>query len=115
MPFAIMMFACSYFLYTDGLWSLPGFVCAEVIFLSTIMQLLVLIDAITAIKCKTVGKRKVLVNTNIATGADYESDEDERNLKTKVIRAERVTRGKKGDDVFGVDESEMDDSSMGLK
>ena len=79
------------------------------------MQLLVLIDAITAIKCKTVGKRKVLVNTNIATGADYESDEDERNLKTKVIRAERVTRGKKGDDVFGVDESEMDDSSMGLK
>jgi len=48
-----------------------------------LVAMLLLIDAISAIKCKTVGKRvKVNRETVVATGADYESDEDERNLKT---------------------------------
>ena len=83
-----MMGACIYFIMTDGFWSLTGFVAAEVICLSTLIAMLLLIDAISAIKCKTVGKRvKVNRETVVATGADYESDEDERNLKTQVIHA----------------------------
>lgn len=82
-PYACMMGACIYFIMTDGFWSLAGFVAAEVICLSTLVAMLLLIDAISAIKCKTVGKRvKVNRETVVATGADYESDEDERNLKT---------------------------------
>ena len=87
-PYLCMMGACIYFIMTDGFWSLTGFVAAEVICLSTLIAMLLLIDAISAIKCKTVGKRvKVNRETVVATGADYESDEDERNLKTQVIHA----------------------------
>ena len=55
------------------------------------MTILLAIDAISAIKCKTVGKRKVLLKEiSVATAADYESDEDERNLKRQVREAHRV-------------------------
>ena len=88
-PYACMMFSCIYFIMTDGFWSLPGFVASEVICLSTLIAMLLMIDAISAIKCKTVGKRVKLSEKQprVTTGAEYESDEDERNLKTKVIHA----------------------------
>lgn len=41
----------------------------------------------------------------MTTGADYESDEDERNLKKQVRGAHRA----KGQDVFGADDDEYDD------
>ena len=105
-----MMGACGYFIMTDGFWSYPGFVASEVVTLSTIMTMLLLIDAISAIKCKTVGKRKTNKAIRVATGADYESDEDEMNLKKQIVRADRTVKtnrakGKQADD-FGADDSE---------
>jgi len=100
---------------TDGFWSYAGFVAAEVICLSSIMTILLFIDAVSAIKCKTVGKRnKLLKEVNVATAADYESDEDERNLKRQVRDAHRA----KEEDVFGAHEDEYDvedDSMVDLK
>ena len=58
-PYTCMMASCGYFIMTDGFWSYTGFVAAEVVCLSSIMTMLLAIDAISAIKCKTVGKRKV--------------------------------------------------------
>ena len=81
LPYALMMGSCSYFIMTDGFWSYPGFVAAEVVVLSTFIAMLLAIDAFSAIKCKTVGKRKTNKAIRVATGADYESDEDEMNLK----------------------------------
>jgi uncharacterized membrane protein len=104
-PYMCMMGSCAYFILTDGLWSYPGFVAVEVIFLSSIMTMLMLIDAISAIKCKTVGKRKTNKAVRVATGADYESDEDEMNLRKQVNKAVRTNRGKVMDD-FGVGDSE---------
>ena len=58
-PFTCMIAACAIFIVTDedGFWSYAGFVAAEVVCLSSIMTILLAIDAISAIKCKTVGKR----------------------------------------------------------
>ena len=75
-----MMTSCVYFVLSDGFFSYPGFVAVEVIFLSTIMTMLMLIDAISAVKCKTVGKSKTNKAVKVATGADYESDEDEMEV-----------------------------------
>ena len=91
-PYTIMMAACSYFIATDGFWSYPGFVAAEVVVLSSIMTMLLAIDAISAIKCKTVGKSKTNKAIRVATGADYESDEDEVNLKKQIVRADRKAK-----------------------
>jgi len=102
----------------DGFWSYPGFVAAEVICLSTIISMLLLVDAFSAIKCKTVGKSKTNKAIRVATGADYESDEDEMNLKKQVARSAKTARRDKSDQ-FGIDEeseygSEVD-SVMELK
>ena len=102
-----MMASCVYFIMTDGFWSYPGFVAAEVVCLSSIVTMLLAIDAISAIKCKTVGKLKTNRAIRVATGADYESDEDEMNLKKQVNRATKTTRVKAQDE-FGVGESEYD-------
>ena len=102
-----MMVSCVYFIMTDGFWSYPGFVAAEVVSLSSIVTMLLAIDAISAIKCKTVGKLKTNRAIRVATGADYESDEDEMNLKKQVNRATKTTRVKAQDE-FGVGESEYD-------
>ena len=56
LPYACMMASCVIFIMTDGFWSYPGFVAAEVVLLSTFIAVLLAIDAISAIKCKTVGK-----------------------------------------------------------
>jgi hypothetical protein len=71
-----MMASCSYYLATIGLWSYAGFAASEVILLSTILAVLMLLDALSSVKCKTIGKRKSNRSAKVATGADYESDED---------------------------------------
>lgn len=109
-PYACMMGSCIYFIMTDGFWSYPGFVASEVVFLSSIIQMLLAIDAISAIKCKTVGKRKTIEKIKVATGADYESDDDELDLKKKVNKANKAVRTNQGKnmDEFGVGDSEYD-------
>ena len=110
-----MMFSCGYFILTDGFWSYAGFVAVEVIFLSSIITMLMLIDAISAIKCKTVGKRKSNKAIKVATGADYESDESEINLRKEVALANRNTRGRTNIE-FGDDEYDSEENSeFGLK
>lgn len=108
LPYGCMMAACIYFIMDDGFWSYAGFVAAEVICLSSVIAMLLAIDAFSAIKCKTVGKRKTNKAIRVATGADYESDEDEVNLKKQVLKQNKTTRGKAQDD-FGVGDSEYDD------
>ena len=76
LPYPIMMLGCSWFLYYNGFFSYPGFVCVEVIALSSMLATLMAIDALSAIKCKTVGKAKTQKVFKVATGADYESDDD---------------------------------------
>ena len=109
-PYACMMASCIYFIMTDGFWSYPGFVASEVVFLSSIIQMLLAVDAISAIKCKTVGKRKTIEKIKVATGADYESDDDELELKKKVNKANKAVRTNQGKnmDEFGVGDSEYD-------
>ena len=92
LPYACMMASCIIFILTDGFWSYPGFVAAEVICLSTFVAILLAIDAISAIKCKTVGKKKTNKAIRVATGADYESDEDEINLRKKVQQQAKLQR-----------------------
>ena len=72
--------------------------------------MLLAIDAISAIKCKTVGKRKTIDKIKVATGADYESDDDELELKKKVNKANKAVRTNQGKnmDEFGVGDSEYD-------
>ena len=78
-----MMCACFYFIMVDGFFSYPGFVALEVIVLSTILMVLLLLDALSSIKCKTVGKAKTNKAIKVATGADYESDDDDYEKPTK--------------------------------
>lgn len=68
-----MMAACIYFLLTQGLFSYPGFICIEVIVLSSIMTVLMLLDALSVLKCRVIGKDRML---KVASGQDYESDDD---------------------------------------
>jgi hypothetical protein len=77
-PYPLMMASCCYFLVQDGFWSYAGFVACEVILISTVLAVLMLLDALSSIKCKTVGKKKSNRAVRVATGADYESDEDYR-------------------------------------
>ena len=76
-----MMLACLYFLLFDGFFSYPGFVAVEVIVLSTILMILLLLDALSSIKCKTVGKQKTKKAIRVAEGADYESEEEDETSK----------------------------------
>ena len=80
-----MMASCTLFIMTDGFWSYPGFVAGEVIVLSTFIAVLLAMDALSAIKCKTVGKSKTnKAVMKVTAGRDYESDEDEMDVRSKV-------------------------------
>ena len=86
LPYPVMMIACAWFLLFDGFFSYPGFVAVEVIALSTILMVLLLLDALSSIKCKTVGKAKTNKAIKVATGADYESSEDEMKPTKRALR-----------------------------
>lgn len=93
-----MMYACGYFLYSDGLFSYTSFVAIEVICISTVMAILMLIDAMQGLRCRSRKDTKLLdskiVKSNI--GADYES-EDENQEK-------RIMKKRKDQLEFGADE-----------
>lgn len=46
-----MMFSCGYFLYFEGIFSYAGFVAIEVLVISTLSSGVMLMDALTALKC----------------------------------------------------------------
>lgn len=73
-----MLFACSYFLYVEGLFSYASFVAIEVIVLSSLAAALMLLDAVSALKCKTAsGSSSRQDGNKVITGADYESEDDD--------------------------------------
>ena len=115
LPYACMMAGCILFIMLDGFWSYPGFVAAEVILLSTFISILLAIDAVSAIKCKTVGKAKTNRAIRVATGADYESDEDELNIRRKVRQQQQTARVRHDKDDFGESYDEELDSVDDLK
>ena len=107
LPYSCMMAACTVFIMTDGFWSYPGFVAAEVILLSTFVAILLAIDAISAMKCKTVGKAKTNKAIKPVMGADpYESDQSEMDLRNHVNRQAKAQRSRGIGNDFGEDDSE---------
>ena len=86
LPYPLMMLACFYFLLFDGFFSYPGFVALEVIVLSTILMVLLLLDALSSIRCKTVGKEKTKKAIRVAEGADYDSDRDENETSKRAMK-----------------------------
>ena len=72
----------------------------EVIAISSTMAVMGMLDALSSIKCKTVGKTSQTRQVKVASGADYESDED-IDGKKQVSRRNRVKqmRPKSGDDM----------------
>lgn len=112
LPYLFMMAACAHFLVMHGFYSYPGFVAVEVCIISTTMAVMGMLDALSSIKCKTVGKAAQIRQVKVASGADYESDEDIDGVK-QVSRRNRVKslRGKKGNDELG-EEQEDEESEI---
>jgi len=106
-PYPIMMAACCYFLVTDGMFSYPGFICIEVIVLSSVMTVLMLLDAVSVLKCRVVGKDRTNNQIKVASGLDYESDDD--NQMKKVLKRRNYRDG----EAFGADEVISEDASQG--
>jgi len=113
-----MMASCVLFIVNDGFWSYPGFVAVEVIVLSSCVALLLIIDVISAIKCKTVGKKQTLKAIKVAASASVcqiPSDEDQ-DFKSEGSRARReniaISRPRGGDDYGGDESSEYDEASV---
>lgn len=98
LPYPIMMFACSYYLYTEGLFSYASFVAIECIALSTLIASLMLLDAVSALKFSS--KNTASDKNKVMTGADYESEDEGA---AKKIR--KKNRNKEMDE-FGADEVE---------
>ena len=92
-----MICSCAYFLYTDGIFSYAGFASLEVVAISTLMLCLLLLDAMSTCKCHTAKKAPYLPH-KVATGAEYESEDDEPGKKLMKKRRE-------GGEEFGADES----------
>lgn len=104
LPYPTMMVACTYHLYSDGIFSYAGFVAIEVIAISTLMASLMLLDAVSALKCRMESSKRMSVEpaARVAAGADYES-EDENDGK-KIMKRRRA---KQNDiDEFGADENQ---------
>jgi hypothetical protein len=94
-----MLFACGYFLYIEGLFSYASFVAIEVIVISSLAASLMLLDAISALKCKTSESKYKQDGNKVITGLDYESEDDNEG--------KRIARKKKWKDMgdeLGADE-----------
>jgi hypothetical protein len=95
-----MMFACILHLYTDGLFSYASFAAIEVICISTLLASIMLLDSVTAVKNKARSTATEIRN-KIATGADYESDDEMKLGKLrKRGNAKKVNLGEE----FGQEE-----------
>jgi len=83
----MMLCSCGYFLYTDGFWSYAGHVAIEVIILSTIMSILLLLDAFGGCYCGKAPQRSSH-QVEVKEGAEYESDDDTKKRKPAKQLAE---------------------------
>jgi uncharacterized membrane protein YciS (DUF1049 family) len=101
LPYPMMMVSCGYFLMTDGMFSYAGFVAVEVIAISSILAVLMMLDAVTVLKCRARTAEKIK-NIKVNSGDDNESDFD---LTTKRILM-KGRRQRNEIDEFGADEAE---------
>ena len=93
-----MMFACGYFLYYDGLFSYCGFASLEVIVISSLMNMIMLLDSLSACRCRVKPNKKQIEPGNQQVNAEYESEDD------KTIK--RILKKHKQQDEFGEANSE---------
>lgn len=103
--YPLMMGSCAYYIAELGFWSYAGFAACEVVVISTILAVLMLLDALSSIRCRTIGKSNPNYAAKVASGAEYESDEDERpskramkNQKLAMMRRAMVASGAPDDD-----------------
>jgi hypothetical protein len=87
--YPLMMGSCAYYLSTIGFWTYAGFAAAEVVVISTILAVLMLLDALSSIRCRTIGAAPSN-KAKVASGAEYESDEDERPSK-RAMKNQKLT------------------------
>lgn len=73
-----MMVSCAYFLYSDGIISYAGFAALECIAISTLATFLMLLDAVSALRCNKPREKKQVQHgvARVAAGADYESEDE---------------------------------------
>jgi hypothetical protein len=64
-----------------------------------------LLDAVSVLKCRVVGKDRTNNQIKVASGLDYESDDD--NQMKKVLKRRNYREGED----FGADEIKSDDAS----
>ena len=102
--YPIMMLAACYYLITETLFSYTGYLAIEVILISTLGMGILLLDAISACKCRVLPNRQILpyrsANQDQAAAAIYES-EDESSSK-RILKGKR--RNKEVDEFGGADE-----------
>ena len=71
-----MLFACSYHIYLDSIHSYAAYVAIEVIIITTVSSTLLLIDAMSALKCWGV-PNKTRDDSRYKVEGDYESEDDD--------------------------------------
>jgi len=72
LPYTAMMFACVYFMSTDGFFSYAGFLSLEVITISTTSTFMIFLDAIKVLRCQKPNAKQLAIKT----GMDYEDNDD---------------------------------------
>jgi hypothetical protein len=106
LPYPCMMITAVYFLMTDegGVFSYPGFVAIEVILVSSILAIMGLLDALSSIRCQTVGKQQTNKQINVA--GSYESDDDMDEKRKRKLRRKKKRAKEFGDGDDLVEEEE---------
>jgi hypothetical protein len=94
-----MMCACGYYLATDNFFSYAGFVTIEVILISSVSTFMMFLDAVSVIKCQSIGKSQKVKSIKTATGLDYESDEDKPKGSEVIKNRKRDFEEKGADEV----------------
>ena len=98
-PAPVMVFSCAYFIYVDGVFSYAAFAAMEVAAITTLMTCILLLDAMSTCRCNCGNTKKApYLPHKVATGAEYESEDDDPGKKLMKKRRE-------GGEEFGADES----------
>lgn len=97
--YPLMMGSTAYYLATVGFWNYAGFAACEVIVISTNIFILMLLDTLSSVRCRTLGKRNKSAKARVASGLDYESDEDSPGKRAnRALKKMRVRVAAAADD-----------------
>lgn len=87
------------------MFSYAGFVTIEVIVITTISSFLMLLDAISILKCKATGKDNQSKAIKLAIGNDYEEETDKPDLK-KILTKRSANKMRDQEEFGRTDRSE---------